>query len=345
MLVVLHLGIVNIYAQDENGKFCVDGIWYSIKNPAMTDFILEGATGKLLHVVSPPNTASSNTYKGDLEIPEEVLYEDTKYPVRIIESGAFENCTDLTSVSLPNSLYCIGGQAFQGCLSLKSVAIPNDVTFIGPEAFISCANMEEITLSDRLEFIGYWCFGNCSKLKVVKLPNSLTTLQGSAFERCIALEEVVIPDGVKVLEDHTFRYCENIRKITLSRNLEEIGIENFDCCKKDVAIYSPNPLPPVYHDIVYTAAPQMYPEDPVEPTATLYVPVGSKDAYSQADYWKEFSHIEEMSSPTDISTTEMRNVMGSSDVYNLQGVRVSDTSKKGVYIKNGKKHMILSNSK
>ena len=72
----------------------------------------------------------------------------------------------------------------------------------------------------------------------------------------------------------------------------------------------------------------------------LYVPVGTKERYMAAEGWKEFQTIEEREDmPTAISTIHVRNVSDDS-VYNLQGQRLTDKPRKGVYIQNGKKVVI-----
>lgn len=67
-----------------------------------------------------------NQYKGDIVIPESVEYNDVTYPVKSIQRDAFNNCKDVTSITLPNSLKQIGSTAFMGT-SLTSLIIPEGV--------------------------------------------------------------------------------------------------------------------------------------------------------------------------------------------------------------------------
>ncbi len=65
--------------------------------------------------------------------------------VTTIESGAFSDCTSLTSITIPNSVTSIKGYAFSGCTNLKSVSIPSSVTSIGENAFSGCSSLSKIT--------------------------------------------------------------------------------------------------------------------------------------------------------------------------------------------------------
>jgi hypothetical protein len=58
--------------------------------------------------------------------------------VTSIGDYAFQYCTVLTSVTIPNSVTSIGDHAFSECYDLTSVTIPNSVTSIGKYAFWNC---------------------------------------------------------------------------------------------------------------------------------------------------------------------------------------------------------------
>ncbi|HWI57899.1 MAG TPA: leucine-rich repeat domain-containing protein, partial [Bacillota bacterium] len=59
-------------------------------------------------------------------------------PVTAIGGFAFQYCSGLTKVTIPNSVTSIGNYAFEGCGSLTSLTIPNSVTTIGNGAFEYC---------------------------------------------------------------------------------------------------------------------------------------------------------------------------------------------------------------
>ena len=84
-------------------------------------------------------------YTGDIVIPATVEDNSITYDVISIGSSAFEGCTGLTSVEIPNSVTTIWYYAFQGCTGLTSVTIPGSVTKILNQAFYNCSNLTSIT--------------------------------------------------------------------------------------------------------------------------------------------------------------------------------------------------------
>ena len=78
------------------------------------------------------------TYSGSVVIPEEVSYMNRTRKVTSIGNDAFNWCSGLTSVTIPNSVTSIGSTSFYNCGGLTSVIIPNSVTSIGNGAFFGC---------------------------------------------------------------------------------------------------------------------------------------------------------------------------------------------------------------
>ena len=83
---------------------------------------------------------------GEIIIPSSVTYNSVTYSVTSIGDGAFEGCTGLTSVTIPNSVTSIGSYAFYNCSGLTSVTIPNSVTSIGEAAFYDCDGLTSVTI-------------------------------------------------------------------------------------------------------------------------------------------------------------------------------------------------------
>lgn len=93
-----------------------------------------------------------------------------------IGSGAFEWCSGLTSVTIPDSVTTIGACAFRDCSGLTSVTIPDSVTSIRYSAFENCSGLTSVMIPDSVLSIGNSAFGGCSGLTSVTIGNSVTSI-------------------------------------------------------------------------------------------------------------------------------------------------------------------------
>ena len=124
-------------------------------------------------------------YKGKVIIPETINILDRLLKVTKIDFEAFSDCTELTSVVMPNTIKCIESGAFSGCTELTSIIIPNSVTTIGSSAFCGCGGLTSVTIPNSVTTIGDHAFWGCSGLASVTIPNSVTTIGEFAFYGCI----------------------------------------------------------------------------------------------------------------------------------------------------------------
>ena len=114
----------------------------------------------------------------DLTIPSTVTYNGTTYSVTSIGDYAFNGCSGLTSITIPNSVTSIGNHALESCTGLTSVTIPNWVNSIGEYAFSSCSGLTSVTIGNSVTSIGYRAFAICSGLKVI-LSHMATPISGA----------------------------------------------------------------------------------------------------------------------------------------------------------------------
>lgn len=91
-----------------------------------------------------------------------------------IQKKAFYNCWALTDVKYSSTLTLIGESAFESCTSLASLNIPNNVTEIGKAAYRNCTALNDLKLSERLATLNEEAFKNCVKLRQVYIPMSIT---------------------------------------------------------------------------------------------------------------------------------------------------------------------------
>ena len=120
----------------------------------------------------------------------EIRHVLVKSGVTRIGGRAFVNCSQLTSVSLPDDLQVISYWAFGYCEKLTSLHIPSGVYWIANNAFDSCTGLTALILPYALMNTGYHAFQNCSALKTVAIPRRIAAITNGSFAGCNALTTV-----------------------------------------------------------------------------------------------------------------------------------------------------------
>lgn len=148
-----------------------------------------------------------------------------------IGANAFENA-EISSVSLPNSLYRICEYAFSNCRNLKKISIPERVKHIEAYAFRASA-MEDIELGS-IETIGKGAFEN-SRVECLKIPGTVKVIEIGMFEFCSELKEVWLEKGVNRIEKDAFYGCDSLTKVYIPSSVVEINDDAFE--DRNVKIY------------------------------------------------------------------------------------------------------------
>ena len=160
-------------------------------------------------------------------------------PVTSIGNEAFDCCSSLASITIPEGVTTIGAETFLGCTSLTSITIPSSVISIGDNAFYYCSALTSISLPESLISIGQAAFRDCSSLTSITLPESLTSIGEAAFYYCSALNSITIPEGITSIQNSTFYYCSALTSITLPESLTNIGEWAFRSCSALTSITIP----------------------------------------------------------------------------------------------------------
>ncbi len=126
--------------------------------------------------------------------------------------NAFEDNTELKSVTIPDTVAYIYNYEFSGCVSLEEVNILGTIGWgIGQQAFSDCASLEEITIPDGVKSIGWAAFSGCVSLKKVVLPESMKFIDEAAFSDCFSLKDLYLPDNIERIEVGAFSGCKNLK--------------------------------------------------------------------------------------------------------------------------------------
>lgn len=118
--------------------------------------------------------------------------------------GSFFGCSQLTHISIPNSVISIEYYSFCSCYSLTNVSIPFSVTSIGDYAFYGCNSLVQVSISSSVKSIGNNAFRKCSSLKQISIPNSVISIGEFAFKDCPSLKQISLPSSVTSIGFNTF---------------------------------------------------------------------------------------------------------------------------------------------
>ena len=190
----------------------------------------------------------SNTYDAAKECW--VIKFDSE--VTTIGERAFDNCSSLTSVTIPNSVTEIGDAAFEDCYGLTSITIPDSVTSIGNEAFYFCSSLTSITIPDSVTEIGRAAFTDCRSLTSITIPNSVTTIRDNAFYCCHSLTSVTIPNSVTTIGNYVFAYCNSLTSVTIPDSVTSIGNNVFYECTSLTSVTIPDSVTSIGNNAFYS---------------------------------------------------------------------------------------------
>ena len=237
-------------------------------------------------------------YSGeDVIIPEIVSYNNVEYRVTSIGHNAF-GWSEITSVTIPNSVISIGEEAFTSSHRLTTINIPASMTSIGYNAFDGCDGLTSLYIADlsswcNISFDGYqtsnpiaWAqhvYFNGEEIKELVIPNNVTAIGKSAFIYYSSLTSVTIGNSVTTIGESAFDGCGNLTSVIIGSNVTFIGYGAFQECINLSDVYC-------FAEVVPTT-PESAAFGSINEHATLHVPAASVDAYKAAEPWKNFKNI------------------------------------------------------
>ncbi len=200
------------------------------------------------------SVASGGNYHDEITIPPSVTYNDKAYSVTSIGYQAFLYCSDLTNITIPNTVTHIDEEAFEGCTGLTSVTIPNSVTSIGYYAFAYCTGLTNIDIPesvinidgdvfygtqwkknqpDGIVYAGLvaYCYkGNMPSGTSILLKEGTKGIANRAFWNSLGLTSVTIPNSVTSIGSSAFYGCSGLTSITIPNSVTSIGYYAFGDC-------------------------------------------------------------------------------------------------------------------
>ena len=208
----------------------IDGLCYDLNSDTKTATLL-------------PKT-DNEKYSGDIIIPEKVKGNDgEEYVVTEIGPNCFEDCSGLTSISIPSSVTLLGEGCFWDCSGLTSITIPSSVTSLGINCFSGCSGLTSIDLPSPVTALDYYCFSDCSSLTSITIPSSVTRLGLYCFSGCSGLTSITIPSSVTSLYESCFANCSGLTSITIPSSVTYMGDECFSGCKALKTVYFEGKVP------------------------------------------------------------------------------------------------------
>lgn len=176
---------------------------------------------------------------------------DIPQSVTEIGSKAFRACSALTSLALPETVNRIGNTAFQGCSNLETINIPSGVKLIEKDTFHGCEKLNDVTIPTGVTLIGNSAFKACKAFKNIKIPEGVTKIGTNAFEDCTQLETVGIPSTATNIRNFAFRNCPQLKSFVFPSGTKQIYPAVLSGCKNLESVTIPERVTKIFGSAFY----------------------------------------------------------------------------------------------
>jgi len=273
----------NKFTPTTPGNYSVVVRWIGF-NPKTSDPVVATLEGTYLDFTYTVNIYNTNGVKktvvnitkyngsgGSVTIPSQI----NGIQVAEIGNSAFEGCTSITGVTIPNGVTFFRNKSFKGCTSLASPTIPDSVSSISSEAFSGCTSITSVTITGAAN-IGERAFQGCTSLTSATISNIDANIYEGAFQGCTSLASITMTAGISteflgyifgasryneqnsyvpaslktvIIKEQTFnKYirpnffygCKNITSVTISEGILGIGGSAFGSCYSLTSVNIPN---------------------------------------------------------------------------------------------------------
>lgn len=203
--------------------------------PPSETIVASGACGKSLNWILSEDGTLRITGTGYMDAKptwpkEQIVKVVVGKGVNNISVLAFKDCTNLTTISLPETLRTIGGHAFYGCSNLDGVALPSSLTTIATGAFAECTALTSVAIPSGVKTVNMDTFRNCESLTEVTIAAGVQKIDDGGFEGCENLESILLPSSLETLGDYAFQNCKSLKSVTIPNGVTSIAFRTFMGC-------------------------------------------------------------------------------------------------------------------
>ncbi len=238
-------------------------------------------------VVAPSSNSWGNydTPAGTLTIPSSVSHDGNTFTVKEIDKMAFQQCYQLTSVTIPGSVSTIGLRAFANDTALTTLTLQEGVQRIDMMAFSGCSSLNNISLPSSITRIAISAFESTAYYLDSDNWNSHYTLtlgqwvikEGNLYE-----DTVRIVEGIVGVANSAFLSCGKIPKVVFPSTIKYLGEGTFHECYELDTVQILNPIPPAVSTSTFEGL----------ESVVILVPYGAAATYDTATIWNTMTIVE-----------------------------------------------------
>lgn len=145
-------------------------------------------------------------------------------------AGFCARCSNLETVTIPNSVLSLGNYCFDNCIKLTTINKPTSLTTIGVRCFCN-TKITSFDLNGVIT-IGNSAFENSIISGILRIPNTVTSLGTSVFKSCSKITNAIIECNITAIPDATFNGASNLETVVLPNSVVTLSANSFHNCQK-----------------------------------------------------------------------------------------------------------------